>query len=109
MSRLTRDLLRHGSRTQRRNPPACARLLCGLEDAEDRRRVLAPRVRFGPELLTSAHGQTIELRLAVVLAHTPFGFDRPRPLQPMERLVQRRILDLEDTPRAVLDPSRNPV
>src|SRR5918995_3847875 len=110
MSRLMRARLRHGNRISRRSARASHMARPdsgGFENAEDRRRVLAPRVRLGAQLLATASGEAVELRLAIVLAHAPLRFDRPVPLQPVKRLVQRRVLDLEHAARALLYVARD--
>src|SRR5512138_207933 len=111
MSRLTRERLRHGRRIQRRRPRSAG--IGGasdrLEDAEDRRRVLAPRRGLGAKLLAAAGREAVELRLPIVLAHAPLGFDGPGALEAVERLVEGGILDLEHAARALLDPPRDPI
>src|SRR6185503_13042851 len=68
-------------------------LLCCLENAIDRRRQPLPVIRLVGKLLFSRSSQLVVLRLAIVLGAAPFGFDQALLFEPVQRRVQRSLVD----------------
>ena len=78
-----------------RNPRAPFSRRGGIEDAEHRARVPAPDGVGRLELAAAPIGQAIEPRAPVVLRQAPLGIDPPFVLEPVQRLIQRAVLDVE--------------
>src|SRR5688572_26061092 len=53
-----------------------------------------------------SRGQTIELGPAIVLRYAPGRFDPATLFEPMERRIERALLDLEDVVGDLPDPAR---
>src|SRR5262249_977239 len=54
-----------------------------------------PALFIGCELFTSCPSQRVELGPAADLGHSPFGTDPPALLDPVDRRVERALLDLK--------------
>jgi len=61
------------------------------------------------ELTPTAHGQPIELRFALIFGFAPLTRDQPLVLQPVQRWVQRSLLNLQLLAGDLLDAKQNPV
>lgn len=79
------------------------------ERLDHRRGVLFPAARFLPELPSSLGRQAVELGAPVVLRDTPLGRHRTLLLQPVERLIQRRVLESEAAIGALAEEERDAV
>src|SRR5205085_2250958 len=60
------------------------RLLSRAQNLRNSGRQPLPRILFGGKLLASSLGEFVEFRAAVVVGHTPAGFDPPSALQTMK-------------------------
>ena len=67
-----------------------------LQDAADGGGDALPVRGFFRELLAARPGQRVELRAAVVLGVAPRRFDPALLLEPVQRRVERPLIDLED-------------
>src|SRR5580765_2735137 len=96
MSRSTAVRLNSERSRQRRSVSMLSRLrLDGLEDLRDRGRQLAPRAGLRVEPCAAFFRQLVVLRAAIVIGGAPARLDPAAPLEPMERRVQRPLLDVE--------------
>ena len=68
------------------------------QNAGDERRHAVPLLTLRVELASARRGQPVELRLAFVVRFTPLAGDPALVLQPVERRVQRSLLDLKLSP-----------
>src|SRR5262245_34121665 len=73
------------------------------QNSRDASRELAPCGCFGGELRASLPRQPIELGATAQLRLTPLGFEPSPSLHPIERWVQRPLLDDDRLVRGVLD------
>src|SRR5689334_11629556 len=80
-----------------------------LENLEDGLGVTSPGRLLLAELTSAGRGQSIKPRAAVVLRDSPACFDTARTLETVQCLVQRRVLDLDDTAGALSNPARDSV
>src|SRR5689334_24120480 len=96
--------VRHGRRKRRRRIRSR-----GLEDLEHRLGITTPRLLLVAELAPADRRQLVEAGATIVLGEAPARLDTARPLESVERLVQRRILDLDDTVSPLTDPARDGV
>ena len=87
MSRVMRARLRQGSRMRRRRPRASDIAVAAPQAVSSTLKIAAAYWRHvfasARSSLSAAHGETVELRLPVVLAHAPLGFDGATTLEPM--------------------------
>src|SRR5262245_7864058 len=92
------DVARTKMRANRRASlkPADGTSRRNFEDAHDRRRDLAPLTLLARQLGTAGLGERVEPRLPVVVRHTPVGFDETALLEPLQRGIQRAVLDDQD-------------
>src|SRR5581483_5755045 len=75
-----------------------------LEEVVDRRDVVSPTGHFSAESRAPFRGERVVLRAAVVLGQAPLGVDRTGVLEPIQRLVERRVDDAEIAAGALVDP-----
>ena len=73
------------------------------QDAGDGVREPLPAARLFDQLLAAGLGQLVELRLAVVVGVAPLRGDQPLLLEPVQRRVERALVDLQDVARDLLD------
>ena len=78
--------------------------MVGGQHAADRCGHPFPVLRFFGKLFSSGLGELIELRLAVVLGVAPLGVDQPLLLEPVQRRVERALVDLQDVFGNLVDP-----
>ena len=78
-------------------------LRLGPEHPHDRRGDAAPLPLFVDELLAPLAGQRVEARLAVVLGGAPRGVDEAAVLEPLQRRVERAVVDDQDVVGLALD------
>src|SRR6476661_4071260 len=75
----------------------------GLQDPAHGLGVLAPDLGLAVELFLPGLGEPVELGAAVVLRDAPFGLDGPLVLEPVERRIERSLVDLEQIAGHLLD------
>src|SRR3954470_18291413 len=81
----------------------------GAEHAHDRGGDPAPFAFFVRQLAAAGPGQRVEARLPVVLGRAPFGADEPAVFQPLERGIERSVIDDQHVARLRLDRARDPL
>src|SRR5262245_5250471 len=96
----------NGRRRSSRSPMP---VLHALEDRLHRARIAAPVGRLLGEPPPSGAGERVVSRAAVVLRRAPFGLDQTLTIQPVQRLVERRVLDRQLSTRSLTDQGRDPV
>src|SRR5687767_4701941 len=79
----------------------------GAQDPCDRPRVLRPRGMLGAKLLAPLGGEPVVARPAIVFRDAPLTLDRTLLLEPVERLVERSIIDVERVLRPLAQPNRD--
>src|SRR5262249_35168563 len=75
-----------------------------VEQQGDRSRECPPCPRLLVELLPAGARQRVELGAAIVLGRAPLRLDPAAPLQPVERRIQRSLLDAKRILRDLLNP-----
>src|SRR5439155_15499871 len=75
-----------------------------LQNAVDRERQALPAVGFELELFAAARGQPVETRALAEIRRAPLGVDPAFVLEPVERRIERSLIDFEDRPRNLFDP-----
>src|SRR5687768_8348572 len=70
-------------------------LLRGVEDQRDRLRQLRPAAAFDGELLSSGLGEAVKLRFAPGVRHLPLRLQQLALFEPVERRIERALLNLE--------------
>src|SRR4051794_23005164 len=88
---------------------ASGALLGGREHLADDGDVARPGLRLRAKLAAPACRQAVELRFAVVLRQTPLGLYEAAGFHPMERRIQRGVLDAELTVCRLPKPRQNRV
>ena len=66
-------------------------------------------VGFVVELAAAERGQAVELRAAVVVRRAPLGLQQAAHFEPVQRRIQRALLDLQHVARRLLDELRDRV
>src|SRR5262245_6021648 len=84
-----------------------SRLCFGSQHARDRASHSFPVLGFHRELPFAALGQAVELRLAVVLGRAPLGRNPALLFEPVERRIERTLVDAEHVLRDLLQPLRD--
>ena len=79
----------------------------GVQHPAHRLDQAAPVACLSGELLATARGELVEARAAVVVADAPGGFDVSLGLEPLERGVERAVIDEQDLVRGRLDGPRD--
>jgi hypothetical protein len=80
-----------------------------VEDEPDRVRETIPRRLLDLELLLARPRERVELGLASRFRLPPLGFEPAFLLEPVQRRVQRSLIDLDGLARDLLEPLRYPV
>ena len=80
-----------------------------VEDQTDGARQPLPTVLFHGELFAAGAGQRVELRLAAGFRLFPFGLQPPLLFQPVERRIERSLVDLDHRAGDLLQPLRDAV
>src|SRR6476620_8506767 len=78
------------------------------EDGFDGGHVSPPRLGFRAERAPALRGQPVVLGAPVVVARAPFAVDPALLLEPLERRVERALVDVEDALRELLDALADP-
>ena len=78
-----------------------------LDDLEHGRSVPLPDRDFASDLLTARCRERVVLCFAVVLGQTPFGIYPAAGLEPMERLIERGVVDRQHPVGALAYPPRD--
>src|SRR5690349_1782071 len=86
-------------------PAAAWRSARWRKDGADGAGERGPFGRFRLELLPSASGELVELRLASELRHSPLGFDPPFALHAVERGIERALFDLNRIAGRLFQPA----
>src|ERR1700722_15694101 len=84
-------------------------LRCRTENAGDKRRHAVPLLSFGVELTGASRAQSIELCLTMVVGFAPLTGNQALVFQPVERRVQRSLLDLQLLIGDLLYAKQNPI
>src|SRR5687768_14641263 len=77
------------------------------QNGGQRRRIPEQPRRLGLQLRATVRRNPVIARFSIVLGDTPLRVDVASLFQPVERLVQRRVLDLERARRLLLQPARD--
>src|SRR4029450_9810649 len=80
-----------------------------IENTSDRTHHLFPFAGFGGEARAAGTRQLVIARPAIVVRAAPLGRDEPRPLQALQRWIQRPVIDQEDVFGTALNRRRNAV
>src|ERR1035441_2372055 len=81
----------------------CDARSCLFQHPPDRRRQPRPRFLLHAELLAPRRGQPVEPRAPPQLGDAPFGTDPTLVLQPVQRRIERSLVDPQHIPRNLLD------
>src|SRR6185437_13680313 len=80
----------------------------GGQNPFDGGHIAAPRLGLRAERSPALRGEPVVAGAAVVLRRAPFGADPPLELEPLERGVERPLVDVEHAARELLDALADP-